>query len=318
MHSDHFLRVMMYHYVRDLPRTPFPNLNGMLPDAFRQQVAQLASRFEIASIESALDFLTGEYRPRRDLCLLTFDDGLREHYTDVLPFLHEKRIRAVFFLITGCVEERKMAAVHMNHMLMAALGFQEYADAFGRKALALSPDAFLTLNIEPDKATQTYPWDPPEVANFKYFFHFGMDSDLRDHAVRELFSERIGNEQAFADQLYITWDQAREMQRSGMAIGGHTHRHKPLANMPPREIDADLETCYKLLRQKLTPQAVWSFSYPYGKKDSFHLRAVRKVQQLGYRCAFSTETADNRRGADRFMIGRSDCNKGVAASASGA
>ena len=140
MHSDHFLRVMMYHYVRDLPRTEFPSLQGMTIDAFRQQVAQLSSRFEMASIESAFDFLTGDYRPRRDLCLLTFDDGLRGHYTQVMPFLREKRIRGVFFLITGCLEERKMVAVHMHQFLMAKMGFAEYADSFCRKALALSSD----------------------------------------------------------------------------------------------------------------------------------------------------------------------------------
>lgn len=317
MHSDHFLRVVMYHYVRDLPRTPFPNLKGVLIDEFRRQVSQLSSQFEIASIESALDFINGEYRPRRDLCLLTFDDGLREHYTDVMPFLHEKRIRGVFFVITGCLEERRMAAVHMNHFLMASMEFQDYADAFFRRVVSMCPDAFAPLNVDPDRAAQTYPWDPPEVARFKYLFHFGMDPELRDRAVRELFAENIGNEADFADSLYFNWEEARKMQKAGMAIGGHTHQHKPLANMNTRELSWDLETCYSLLRQKLMPQAVWSFSYPYGKKDSFHLRAVRKLQQLGFRCAFSTEDLDNRRGGDRYMVGRSDGRKGMLAVGAG-
>jgi peptidoglycan/xylan/chitin deacetylase (PgdA/CDA1 family) len=305
----------MYHYVRDLPRTDFPNLNGMHIDDFRTQVTQLSTQFEMASIESALDFMTGEYRPRRDLCLLTFDDGLREHYTDVMPFLQEKRIRGVFFLITGCLEEKRMAAVHIHHFLMATLGFQEYADAFFRKVVSMCPDAFAPLNVDADRAAQTYPWDPPEVARFKYLFHFGMDPDLRDRAVRELFTEHIGEEAAFAESLYLNWDEARKMQKAGMALGGHTHQHRPLSQMNARELSWDLETCYKLLRQNLSPQAVWSFSYPYGKKDSFHLRAVRKLQQLGFRCAFSTEIGDNRRGADRYMVGRSDCKKTLAASA---
>ena len=65
MHSDHVLRVVMYHYVRDLPRTQFPRLKGMLTEDFRHQVNELSSIYEMASIESALDFMTGEYRPRR-------------------------------------------------------------------------------------------------------------------------------------------------------------------------------------------------------------------------------------------------------------
>jgi peptidoglycan/xylan/chitin deacetylase (PgdA/CDA1 family) len=289
----------------------------MLLDDCRSQVGDLSTQFEMASIESAMDFLSGEYRPRRDLCLLTFDDGLKEHYNDVTPILAEKRIRAVFFLITGCLEEKKMAAVHMNHFLMAAMDFEEYADAFFRKVVAMCPDAFAPLNVDTARAAQTYPWDSPEVARFKYLFNFGMDPDLRDRAVREMFTQHIANEAEFAESLYLTWDEARKMQKAGMAMGGHTHQHKPLANLPARELLWDLETCHKLLTQKLLPQSVWSFSYPYGKKDSFHLRAVRKLQQLGYQCAFSTEVSDNRRGADKFTIGRTDCKKALVATAAG-
>jgi peptidoglycan/xylan/chitin deacetylase (PgdA/CDA1 family) len=315
MHSDHILRVVMYHYVRDLPRTAFPGLKGMLLDDFRAQVTELSQRYEMASIESAMDFLTGEYRPRRDLCLLTFDDGLKEHYREVMPILSEKRIRGVFFLITGCLDERKVAAVHMNHFLMAKLDFEDYADAFFKKVVSLSPDAFAPLNVDANRAAATYPWDTPEVARFKYLFNFGMNTELRDRAVRELFTQHVSDEAAFAESLYLTWDEARRMQRAGMTMGGHTHQHKPLANLSPRELDYDLETCNRLLRQNLAGQAVWPFSYPFGKKDSFHLRAVRKLQQLGFRCAFSTEVSDNHRGSDRFMIGRTDCKKALVASA---
>ncbi len=315
MHSDRILRVVMYHYVRDLPRTPFPRLKGMLLDDFRQQVIALGTQFEMASIESAMDFLSGEYRPRRDLCLLTFDDGLKEHYRDVAPFLAEKRIRGAFFLITSAVEERRVASVHMNHFLMAKLDFEEYADAFFRKALAMAPDAFAPLSVDTARAAQTYPWDPPRMARFKYMFNFAMDPELRDRAVRDLFTTHISEEARFAESLYVTWEEAKRMQKMGMSIGGHTHQHKPLANLSPRELSWDLETCHRLLHQHLGPQAVWGFSYPYGKKDSFHIRAVRKLQQLNFRCAFSTEVADSRRGSDPYTIGRTDCKKALAATA---
>jgi peptidoglycan/xylan/chitin deacetylase (PgdA/CDA1 family) len=311
MISDRVLRVVMYHYVRDLPHTAFPNLKGMMIEDFRQQVIELSSHYEMASLESSLDFLTGEYRPRRDLCLLTFDDGLKEHYKDVMPFLAERRIRGVFSVITSCLEEKRVAPVHMNHFLMAAMDFEDYADAFFRKVVAMCPDAFAPLNVDPAVAAQTYPWDTPEVARFKYLFNFGMETELRDRAVRELFTAHIAPEREFAASLYMTWDEARQMQKAGMAIGGHTHQHKPLAKLSTRELLWDLETCHRLMMHHLAPQAVWPFSYPFGKKDSFHIRAVRKLQQLGFGCAFSTESADNRRGSDPFTISRTDCKKAL-------
>ena len=47
------LHVATYHYVRDLPRTRFPQIKGMLLDDFRSQVHALPDMFEMATIESA-------------------------------------------------------------------------------------------------------------------------------------------------------------------------------------------------------------------------------------------------------------------------
>ena len=94
------LNVVMYHYVRDLPNTPFPNIKGMHIREFADQVAALKGQYEMATLESALDFVSGAYEPTKDLCLLTFDDGLKEHYSEVTPLLREAGIQGLFFVIT--------------------------------------------------------------------------------------------------------------------------------------------------------------------------------------------------------------------------
>ena len=82
--------------------------------------------YEMATLESTLAFLQGTYTPARNLCLLTFDDGLKEHYTDVTPLLADSGIQGIFFPITSCLQEHRVASVHMNHFLMAALDFAVY------------------------------------------------------------------------------------------------------------------------------------------------------------------------------------------------
>src|SRR5262245_10648640 len=111
------LHVVMYHYVRDLPNTSFPRIKGMLPSDFRRQLTALQGQYEMATLESALDFLQGTYRPSCDLCLLTFDDGLKEHYTEVAPMLLDHGVQGIFFVITAGLEEHRVASVHMNHFL---------------------------------------------------------------------------------------------------------------------------------------------------------------------------------------------------------
>ena len=311
MPVDRVLRVVRYQYVRDFARTAFPRLRGILVDDFRNQVKELASQFEIASLEASVDFLTGEYRPRRDLCLLTFDDGLKEHLTSVMPFLAERRLRGVFFLITSSLEERKVSPEHMNDFLLAAMEFDSYSDLFLEKLTSLRPDALARVSVDPVLACEEYPWDLPEVARFQYMFHFLLDSDVRDCVVRELFNTHIAPEEEFASSLYVTWQEALQMQKCGMSMGAHTHQHRPLSTLSTQELVQDLETCHRLMAKHLMPQAVLPFSYPMGKKGSFHVRAVRKLQELGYHCAFSTESCDNRRGADVFTIGRTEYTKAL-------
>jgi len=313
------LHIVMYHYVRDLERTRYPRIKGMLLSDFEQQVRSLAGDFEMASLETALSYLAGRYRPRRELCLLTFDDGLKEHYKQVTPILSDLGIQGIFHVVTACLEDRVVVPVHMNHFLMAALDFDEYRRAFLDRLGELDPAAWAQASqVNPDVARQTYAWDTLEVALFKYFFNFNLDPSLRDAIVGRLFERYIGSERAFAEELYLSWEDARAMQAAGMSIGGHTHRHRPLASLTSEELHADLETSTELLHRHLAPQALWPFCYPYGKRDSFPAEAMGLLERLGFACAFTTEKGPNAPGQNLFTIGRVDCKTAPVYAATGA
>lgn len=298
------LTVVAYHYVRDLPRTRFPRIKGMLTDNFRRQVTRLSERFEMATLEAALAFLVGRYQPARDLCLLTFDDGLKDHYSDGLPVLAERRIQGLFFVPTACLEGR-VASVHKSHFLMAALDFKEYQQVFLSRLAELSPETSTEVNLIEALA---YRWDAPEVAAFKYLLNFGLPEALRVRILDALFVEYLGEETEFARQLYLSWDEAREMQTAGMLIGGHSHNHVALALMNDDCQRADLETCAGLLHGRLNSQALWPFTYPYGQSKTYNSLTVRSLRDLGFACSFTTEFGTNEVNQDPFSIRRIDTN----------
>jgi peptidoglycan/xylan/chitin deacetylase (PgdA/CDA1 family) len=307
------LHIVMYHYVRDLPRTLYPRIKGMLLQDFERQVRELAETFEMAPLEAALAYLKGSYRPRRDMCLLTFDDGLKEHYREVTPVLSDLGIQGIFSAITACLEERVVVPVHMNHFLMAALDFDEYRRAFVDRLRELAPEAAAQVNsVSPELARKTYAWDTLEIAIFKYFFNFILDPVRRDSIVRVLFERYIGSEREFAEELYMSWSEARAMQAAGMLIGGHTHEHRPLSSLSDTGLESDLTRCAALLHKNLDRQALWPFCYPYGKSDSFQPAAIALLARLGFDCAFTTEKGPNQPdlnqpGANLFTMTRVDC-----------
>ena len=130
----------------------FSKLKGMQLDDFRKQVAYLAVNYEMASLDSAIAYLRGEYQATRPLCLLTFDDGVREHGEIVTPILADYKISGIFGIITQCVAEQTVAAVHMNHLLMAVWDFADYQQRFMHCFSARTdPSSFV---IDHDKAAK--------------------------------------------------------------------------------------------------------------------------------------------------------------------
>lgn len=298
------LHAVMYHYVRGLCDSDFPGLKGMTTDAFCRQLVLLQERWEMATLESALAFLRGDFTPSRDLCILTFDDGLRDHYSYVLPILEEEKIQGLFFLVTGCLEDHRVAAVHKNHFLMARLDFDTYRRKFF-EALADQAGQIAT-DVDFAEVRRTYRWDQREVAIFKYLLNFGLPADLRDGVLDSLFAEQFGEEGEFARGLYLSWHEAMEMQMAGMVIGGHSHDHIALGKLGDEAQRRDLQRCRELLWSRLGPQELWPFSYPYGKANSFTRSTIQHLRDVDFCCAFSTEFGKNTVGQDLFWICRID------------
>lgn len=302
MYRDARLIVVAYHYVRDLPRTRFPRINGLMLDKFRAQVTSLSERHEMATLEVALEFLAGRYRPRTDLCLLTFDDGLKEHHAEVLPILLQRRIQGLFFPATACLDGH-VAPVHKVHFLMAELEFADYRRAFLERLEELRPG--LPMEVPEPEVTQAYPWDRPEVGALKYLANYVLTPSLRDAIVDDMFASYLGAEAAFAESLYLSWDELGEMQACGMLAGGHSHSHLPLSGVSPQDQRADLSRCFSLLQQRLRPQEAWPFAYPYGQYD---VSTIQILQQLGFVCSFTVEAGLNDATQDLFQLRRLDTN----------
>jgi peptidoglycan/xylan/chitin deacetylase (PgdA/CDA1 family) len=278
-----------------------------LTDAFRRQVDSLRANYEMATWESLVAYLDGIYQPRRDLCYLTFDDGLKDHYKNVLPILVERGISGAFFVVTASLESGWVASAHKNHFLMATLPFDGLYTRFEQKVRNLVPRGV----HEPDEATvrRAHPWDEPKVARYKYLVNYGLPVEVRELVLDHLFEETFGDQNRFASDLYMNWDDVASLKSAGMTVGGHSHRHRALATLEPGAQVEDLRTCLEVIQKHCPDKTALPFCYPYGMADSFSDDTVRLVQETGFSAAFTFLHGWNQPGVDRYRLNRIDTNE---------
>ena len=124
---------VMYHYV--LPRDPAPprGIRPLFVDEFEHQLDALGERYDIVHPVEFLRRIEEGAVSAKPACMLTFDDGTRDHLEVVAPILEKRGLRGLFFVLSWPIEERRMPLAHAVHW---ALSLDEHAvwDVFQRVA----------------------------------------------------------------------------------------------------------------------------------------------------------------------------------------
>jgi len=125
---------LCYHMVSDevVPHVR-PLFAYKTPGEFVEDVEYLRRRYGLVSEDGLARRLEGKDGGRRAAVAISFDDGLKECHSVVRPILSRSGMRAVFFLTTGCLDNRAMIYRHQAalcvHRILAA-GDRERASLF--------------------------------------------------------------------------------------------------------------------------------------------------------------------------------------------
>ncbi|SBT88090.1 Peptidoglycan/xylan/chitin deacetylase, PgdA/CDA1 family [Streptomyces sp. DI166] len=105
----------------------------------------------------------------------------------------------------------------------------------------------------------------------------------------------------------LDWDEVRELAAEGAEIGGHSHTHPQLDQLPDDRLRYELEHCRELVAEQLGIRPV-SFAYPYGYSDRRVRRAVRSAG-FAQALAVGNASADPRQGP--FALRRMTVRRGT-------
>lgn len=292
------LTVMMYHYVRDPgdDAEQGSGIPGLPVRAFEAQLDSLARKHTFvtwADVQMAIQ--EGLPLPA-SACLLTFDDGVRDHYVNVFRVLRDRSLSGLFFVLDRSGSEGLVLA-HKIHFLLAKLG-----------VAALRAEIWARLDTNHRKsyvqAENHYRVRYPgltmdsEINLLKAVLQRNLSAQV-DGLLSELFAQHVGSETETARRYYLNLEQSHEMRAGGMHFGGHSRNHPWFDWIDPATRAKEIHASSQWLRQ-IEP-GPWAFAYPYGglSDDSPEL-----LQQHGFVAAFTTLGLLQH--ANPYFIGRFD------------
>ena len=285
------LLTLAYHRVGAWENQPFDDeLFSATADEFETQIRYLRDDFELLSIDSLLQAIQGDRLDlQRPSALITFDDGYRDNCEVAFPILRWFGVPAVFFVAAGYIDQPRLAWWDRVAYIVKSTS---------KDALTLDCPAPVSINlIETGRSRAIQQilriyMRTPQMNQPRFF------SRLEAQAEVTVDAEALGRD------LFMSWDQIRELKRGGMEIGAHTYDHPVLSRLSEEAQSRELWRSKQRLESE-TGRPIRVMAYPVGKHDCFTAVTQRVARNAGYRAAFSYYGGFNRRGrVDAFDLKR--------------
>lgn len=301
--ARHRLTTVMYHYVRPVAQSAFPRLKALDLTDFLLQLDDLQTHYTILPVDEIAAILTARAPLPERACVLTFDDGYCDHYRYVFPHLVARRLGGLFFAPKSSLIDRHLLDVNR---IQFALASQAHPEALADEVDAIiaargfDPAPLRTRHFAPNR------FDGPEVAYVKRLLQNVLSSDLRSEVTAALFAKHVTADAAgFAEELYLSVEQAREMRSYGMEFGGHGDVHLWHGLASAEELTCEVTGAAQALQAIGAPVAGGFYSYPFGSVT----QAVKAaISAAGFRVGFTVQPDLWVPGSDSLGVPRLDTN----------
>jgi peptidoglycan/xylan/chitin deacetylase (PgdA/CDA1 family) len=289
----------MYHFVRDGARVAARTLAE-----FEAQLDHVAERYTVVGCADVL----ADNLPE-NACLLTFDDGLREHAEVVAPALARRGLTGVFCIPVVPVLERRVQDTQKSQFVIAAS--DDHAE-LGRRLLELVRqyrDEWEIPNDDGLRAANTPPHrlDPPNKVFLKRMLQDGLPDKPRREVLDTLFAELVtDDEHAFAAREYVSLEDVQTLAAQGMDIAGHGYEHRRLALLSEEEQRHEIAKTFEFLTLVNDAESQrWTFCYPYGSRSA---TTVELLRTSGCALGLTTDVGRANSRSDLFELPRIDTN----------
>lgn len=306
----------MYHYVREETDAP-PNYYYLDVTDFRKQLDYFEEEFGFVDRESFLANLRGENSDPPSGVILTFDDGLRDHYEFVYPELKKRNLWGIFYVPTGPYLTEDLLDVHRAHVLLGKVSGSELL----AEVREVIEEKMVPHRQREEFRTETYKThnDLDATKEAKRILNYYVADEYQTEVLDRVES-RIEYESADIFDYYIRPEELQVMHENGMTIGAHTVTHPVLSKLGDGNQKDQIQDSFSYLDEVLGGIDVRTFCYPYGHDASFDKRTIEILESNGCEWCFKVESADITEADFEFRpqaLPRYDCNEFPYGEASG-
>ncbi len=288
--------LLMYHRVlTDAERVRRFVQPGMYvtPAVFEKQMAFLKAHYTVLSLSRLLDhWQQDDLDDAQRYAVITFDDGWQDNYRNAWPILRAHQMPATLFLPTAYVATNRW---FWTDRLAGLIGPGADPDQQQELNRLLAPfrvrlprprSGFAFSSDQIDVVIESLKTAPVEAV---------------ETLLNRLSSVLCRPDPSESDErLFLNWAEVQEMSQQGVSFGAHSHSNQILTGLNPDEIQHELATPIRLLREKqINPLPV--FCYPNGNSTA-RIRAW--VKEAGYQAAIGGVGIENRVPFDLFNLRR--------------
>ena len=307
--ENNTVNIVMYHYVRPLNKSKYPRLKALELNDFYNQIKFFQRNSNIISEQELNLIIEKKKIPKKPSVLLTFDDGYKDHYDYVFPFLLKNKISGSFYPPQKTIENKIVLDVNQIHFILER-------EPNSKKILSLiytyleNNHKKLFNNLSLEKINIVSRFDKKETIMVKRLLQYYLPQNIRDKIITNLFSKFVKkNVNQFSKELYLNKKELKEMYSCGMNFGIHGNYHLWWENQTADVLKKEIDEPIKFFKNILDKKSKTSICYPYGSFNKKVLSLVKKRSDISF--ALSTKVNNinkSRLQEDKFFYPRFDTN----------
>ena len=306
--NNYSINIVMYHYVRPIKMSKYPNIKGLEFENFKKQIKYFLNESNIISHSDLIEIIKSKKIPKKPSVMLTFDDGFIDHYEYVFPYLLEKKIQACFYPPIQVIKNKTVLDVNKFHFILEKeQDRRKILDEIDKLLIKRKKTSLNNIDLKKVKYLNDL-YDDKNTTLIKRLLQFILPLEDRQYITNELFKKIVDESfENFAKKIYMNTNHIKEMYSNGMVFGSHGDNHVYWEFLEKEAQEKELLNSINFFKKLGFNTNNISVCYPYGSYNQLTLNILKK-NNISF--ALSTHVGDiNKNNVfEKYKLPRMDTN----------